>query len=205
MSEALICQLPSCGSELMPPKTKFCCRAHAQKFHNDARQHDTEKARSYQKTRRDADPEAARQRQRDYYAKNADQIAGRQKAYYHSNKEKYQAINKQSYEKYPFQGALASARSRSTKFGYVFELDWEWAKAVWTGKCAITGIPFVRGNGAGPCPYSATLDRIEPSAGYTKDNSRFVLMGVNALKGRGTDADMYAIAEAIVAVKPSTN
>jgi hypothetical protein len=55
----------------------------------------------------------------------------------------------------------------------------------------------------GPQPFSASLDKIEPSKGYTKNNSRFILWGCNALKGVGADEDMYAIALRITKTSPS--
>lgn len=203
MSDAvLICLLPGCGEQLSPPKTKFCCRKHAQKFHNDERDLPLEQQREYSKNRRAANPEAARERARIYYAKNKERMAARQNAYYHANKERCKAINRRVHERYPFHALLRTAKSRATEKFLQFDLTWEWAKDVWTGKCAITDLPFVKGDGAGPSPYSPSIDRVLASKGYTKDNSRFVLMAVNGLKGRGTDADMYAIARAIVASEP---
>jgi hypothetical protein len=63
------------------------------------------------------------------------------------------------------------------------ELDFEWA---WDHlvkldfKCEITGIPFtwdVRG------PTTLSIDRIDPTKGYTKDNVRFVCWWINAAMG----------------------
>lgn len=44
---------------------------------------------------------------------------------------------------------------------------------------------------------SPTVDRIDNDLGYTKENTRFVIWGVNALRGTGDDDVMYLIAEAI--------
>lgn len=202
MEDIRTCALEGCEE---PAKQKFCCRAHAQKFHNSARDYAqfAEKARAYRRAQMNADPEAVRKKARERYAENREYMAARQAAYYHANKDRYKAINRRSYEKNPFRSLLAAAAIRANKRGLPFELTWEWARSVWTGNCSITNIPFVVGDGAGPAPFSPTIDRIDASKGYTPDNSRFILMGVNALKGRGTDADMYVIAEAIVAAKSS--
>lgn len=93
-----------------------------------------------------------------------------------------------------------AARQRAIKKGVPFDLDVEWARATWTGKCAITGIPFA-GIGVGVVsPFSATVDRIVPEKGYVKGNCRFVLHAINNMKGSGTDEDMVAIARRIVEV-----
>lgn len=78
-----------------------------------------------------------------------------------------------------------------------FELTHEWAAARWTGKCELTGIEFKLSGRQGPHPFSPSIDKIDRKKGYTKNNSRFVLLGCNTLKGSGTDEDMYFIAEAL--------
>lgn len=99
---------------------------------------------------------------------------------------------------------LKSAEYRSAEKGWIYELDDAWARARWTGCCEITGLPFEKGgNGRGPQPFSPTVDRINASLGYTKSNTRFILMGCNALKGSGTDTDMLKIARAICNNFPS--
>jgi hypothetical protein len=50
------------------------------------------------------------------------------------------------------------------------------------GCCAITGLPFNRdryGQGAAKCAFAPSLDRIDPTKPYTRDNCRFVLAAVN--------------------------
>ena len=47
-------------------------------------------------------------------------------------------------------------------------------------------------------PFTLSLDRIDSSKGYTKDNCRFILLGINMLRGMGTDSEMYTIAEALL-------
>lgn len=81
-----------------------------------------------------------------------------------------------------------------------FDLDWDWAKANWTGYCAVTNIPFTKPserNGREKRSFFPSIDRIDPKKGYTKDNCRFVLWAVNALKNDGTDEEMRLIASHI--------
>lgn len=102
----------------------------------------------------------------------------------------------------PWGKIIQGIRCRCKKAGIACDLNAAWARSVWTGKCEITGIAFDTNYGArtknAPIPFSPSVDRIDPTKGYTTDNVRWVLFGVNALKGMGSDDDMMMIAEAIV-------
>jgi len=66
-------------------------------------------------------------------------------------------------------------------------------------RCAVTGLPFYVDDSAGSFgPSRPSLDRIEVGGDYSAENLRIVLLGVNALRGAGSDADMVRIARAIV-------
>lgn len=82
-----------------------------------------------------------------------------------------------------------------------FSLTPEWAAARWTGRCELTGIPFVIARQFGGF-FSPSFDRIEASKGYVEGNVRVILFAVNALKGRGTDADMMLVAKALIDNSP---
>lgn len=85
-----------------------------------------------------------------------------------------------------------------------FTLTDEWARKRWTGRCELTGIPFVVAGTHGKF-FSPSLDRIDPKKGYVDDNCRFILFAVNTLKGVGTDEDMMLVARELIAnYKPST-
>lgn len=132
-----------------------------------------------QKKRRQEQPEWYREREPLYYKKYRTKIESSR----------------------PWSYLLQSRRVESEKRNWPFELTDEWACARWTGRCEITDLEFQKNAVRGPHPFSPTIDKIVPELGYTQANSRFVIWGVNALKGTGTDADMYFIAEAIVAAK----
>ncbi|MEM5296936.1 hypothetical protein VSR82_21720 [Burkholderia sp. JPY481] len=66
-------------------------------------------------------------------------------------------------------------------------------------RCAVTGLPFYVDEAEKSFgPSRPSLDRIEVGGPYSADNLRVVLLGVNALRGCGSDADMVRIARAIV-------
>lgn len=89
------------------------------------------------------------------------------------------------------------AKIRARKRGLPYDLTKEWVKETWTGFCALTGLPF-RLRSTTITAYSPSIDRIDNAKGYTRDNCRWVLYGVNALKNVGTDADAFKIAQALV-------
>lgn len=65
-------------------------------------------------------------------------------------------------------------------------------------RCAISGLPFWCGSTAAYGPTIPSIDRIHAPGGYTRSNVRVVLLGVNGLRGRGSDDDMLMIARAVV-------
>jgi hypothetical protein len=80
---------------------------------------------------------------------------------------------------------VSDAEQRAKRKGIPFNLrDYipQLRTRIGAGFCEITGLPFgVKGRGRklGPDPFSASLDRIEPSKGYVYDNIRVVCWAVN--------------------------
>lgn len=142
--------------------------------------------------------------------KQADPIktAAQRRAYRAADPEKYRAYGRKEQairrEKYPWLAAFHSRRKHAEKKGLMFTLTTEWAKAVYTGYCTLTGIPFdVRscdqvGN-PGPRPHSISIDKIDATKGYTPANCRFVLNAVNTMRGSGSDTEMLHITRALLA------
>lgn len=83
---------------------------------------------------------------------------------------------------------IAHARLRAGKKGLAFELDIDWAaKAIISGKCEVTGLAFDLSLTGERNLYGPSLDRVEPSKGYTKENTKVVLFGYNACKNTATE------------------
>ena len=100
----------------------------------------------------------------------------------------------------PWQKLLQCARQRAKQRGLEFSLTPEWALQHYTGYCAVTGLQFSVGLGkSGPQAFSPSIDRIDQGRGYSRDNCRFVIFAVNAIRGTMSDADMVVVAERIVA------
>ena len=75
-----------------------------------------------------------------------------------------------------------SARDRARNSGMKYDIDWKYLLSIYTGRCALTGIYFDLWGDVGKGkknPYTVSLDRIDSTRGYTKDNVRLVLWAVN--------------------------
>jgi len=113
----------------------------------------------------------------------------------HENKERY-AKDREKYKRYrreygrslvgKLKGLLNSARGRAKKHQLIFDLDIDWLMEQHKkqdGKCSLTGIPFKFDFNYDLSrhfiPDSPSLDRINPVAGYTKENTRLVCTAIN--------------------------
>jgi hypothetical protein len=70
-------------------------------------------------------------------------------------------------------------------------------------RCALTRLRFYSLSGDSYGPSRPSIDRIQHAGPYSLGNVRVVLLGVNSLRGTGTDADMYIIARALAANAPN--
>jgi hypothetical protein len=138
-----------------------------------------------------------------HYRANQEQADARRKEHYYAHHEQAKENQRVRFQAtritIPWRSLLHSAAERAKKKQVPFSLTKEWALENWTGRCAITNIPFGIGlRTSGPKTFSPSIDRIVPSLGYVPENCRFVLWAVNAFKYDGNDEDMIAIARAIV-------
>jgi hypothetical protein len=90
------------------------------------------------------------------------------------------------------------AKKRSKTNNIEFSLDREWViEKVKSGNCEVTGLPFELTTGRNA--FAPSLDRTDPTKGYTKDNVKVVVWCYNTAKGVGTHEDVLKLAQAIVA------
>ena len=66
-------------------------------------------------------------------------------------------------------------------------------------RCALTRLPFYSLGGDSYGPSRPSIDRIQHAGPYSLGNVRIILLGVNSLRGSGSDTDMYVIARALAA------
>ena len=96
----------------------------------------------------------------------------------------------------------AVAMYHGTKTGRRFrdgnELTPEWIMdKLQKGFCEVTGLPFTYGLESRN-PWSPSLDRVDPSIGYTIENTRVVVWIFNAAKNVFKDSDVMLMAHALV-------
>lgn len=98
---------------------------------------------------------------------------------------------------YPWYYIYVGSKERGRKVGY--DLDKEWFIKNWTGKCALTGVTFdLNRDRKEPNPMGPSLDRIDPTQGYLKNNCRFILQCINSFKGRMSDEQMLTVARIMI-------
>ena len=96
---------------------------------------------------------------------------------------------------------LRSIKHRSKKLGLEYDIDEEWLKGKLKGVCEATGLPFNFNDvkkGYTRNPNTPSIDRIDSSRGYTKDNCRVVIWMFNGAKLEYDDGCFYAMAKAFV-------
>lgn len=96
---------------------------------------------------------------------------------------------------------LNYARDRSRRNGLPFNLDRDFIlEKLESGVCEISGIELERTYSGKyyTHPFSPSLDRRKPSAGYVKSNVRLVCVAVNRAKCDWEDEILFKLAKRIV-------
>ena len=107
---------------------------------------------------------------------------------------------------------VRNSRSRAKRKGLDFNLDKQFIvklNDIQNGKCAISGIPlnWTVNNNVGKqrvCPPDrASLDRIDNTAGYTRNNVQLVVEFANKIKCWYPPGVIYDFCEAVLKNRPS--
>jgi hypothetical protein len=88
---------------------------------------------------------------------------------------------------------LEGAKRRARRLGRDFDLDLHWIEqriVAQKFRCDLCGIPFfaLDPEGMRINPYAPSIDRIDSTGGYTRDNTRIVLFAVNIMLNQWGDA-----------------
>jgi hypothetical protein len=119
---------------------------------------------------------------RRYAAENKDQQAEWQKKYREDNYLKY---------------LLMECNTRAKQKGWEIEIDLAWIEQQYvSGVCSKTGIPYPQGNI--DSPWKPSIDRINSTKGYTKNNCQLVCWAYNRAKSNMTEDAFIRMCKAVV-------
>lgn len=121
---------------------------------------------------------------REKYQKNPTSSAAR--SLRHSKK-----MKKNFPVKYTASQMYSSAKKRSNKLGLPFDLDSKYVESICPKLCPVFGHKIKYGGGE-KTKYSASIDRIEPSKGYTKDNVQVISLLANLMKNEASVQELLA-------------
>lgn len=101
---------------------------------------------------------------------------------------------------------ISGAKRRAARDGRAFDLDVTFLLGLWDenrGACALTGIPFdmsvdLERKVGGWRPYAPSIDRIDSSRGYTRDNTRLICNAMNIALGNRGEAVFERVARAFL-------
>lgn len=101
---------------------------------------------------------------------------------------------------------LNHSQHRAKQKNLPYDLDREWLlEKINNGVCEVTGLPLSLDDGSNGTgtqrPWTPSLDRIDNSKGYTKDNTQLVCWAYNRAKGVDSHDAVVTLAEAICKTK----
>ncbi len=106
-------------------------------------------------------------------------------------------------DKHPNYTMYAAAKQRAREKGLDFDLELD--SFTIPTLCPLLGIPLVKGVGIGSCTdNSPSLDKIDPSKGYTEDNVWVVSRRANTIKNDATVSELRLIADNLEKLLDST-
>ncbi len=167
------------------------------KYHSDPKRFRAYRRRGYQKLAKNQAYVASKNAKgRLRYAQNKDVILSKQRAYYAARGSGLARIRR-SVPKGRSYHLWRGAKHRATKNNLPFSIKrLDVQQALEVGVCQVTGIPFDYTSGS---PWAPSLDKIVPSLGYTKDNTRCVVFMFNVAKHDFSDSDVMKMCKAVVA------
>lgn len=112
--------------------------------------------------------------------KDKDKILRENLEGYHE-KEKLQ--RRESHKRNIIHNMLSRAKQRALKYGYCFDISD--SDIVIPKVCPLLNIPFVLGEGS-EYEYTPTIDRIDNTKGYTRDNIWIISKKANSMKNSAT-------------------
>jgi hypothetical protein len=140
-----------------------------QDYYREYRERNKEKLAASSKLYREKNKERLREKHRKYYAATKATRAARTLSYINTPEGRAREMYKH-------------AKRRSANLGWSFDLDFEWVLDKVLSGCELSGLAFTyERDGSGKnVPLSPSIDRVDSSKGYTKDNCRVIVWALNA-------------------------
>ena len=128
-----------------------------------------------------------------YRDNNKNKITERNKVNYENNKERWQIYHQANKDS----GILKGIRQRSKKKG--IECDLELEDIAYPEFCPVLGLKLERkSNNKGPTKNSPSVDRIDPTKGYVKDNIQMISNLANTMKQDATPEQLLMFADWVI-------
>ncbi len=135
---------------------------------------------------------------REWYAKNEQQHKANQKRWHEAHREESAQKAKDKRSISPLVNLRESIKLGLRRKGG--NINANFMLQMWLdqdGCCALSGIKMVWGGGTGP--RNISIDRIDATRGYYKDNVRLVCHAVNSFRGQMSDDELLMMATTLVA------
>lgn len=135
----------------------------------------------------------------DYYLQHKERILVSNKVRKEANLEKYLKIGRDWYnrdkETKPIKYMLKAAKARAVKKDLEFSLSE--ADIVIPDKCPVFQRPLIWGD----WKWTPSIDRIDPTKGYTKDNIQIWSAQANRMKWNSNEEELIAFAKGILSLR----
>lgn len=105
--------------------------------------------------------------------------------------------------RYKLNQALKSARRRAKQYNRFIDIDMEYMFYLWQkqkGKCALTGVDLTYKFYEGRVNSNLSIDRIDSTKGYVKDNVQLVCMAANQMKNDLSMDEFIQMCESVIKV-----
>jgi len=106
-------------------------------------------------------------------------------------------IKKENPKLYKCRQMAGSAQKRAKKHGWDFEINGDYLYSIAPDYCPILGVK-IDYTANDKRKYSASIDRIDSSKGYTKDNVQIISYLANLMKSNATPEEMVKFAEYVI-------
>lgn len=134
--------------------------------------------------------QSTKQKRREYYKNNKENILITNKKSREKHKHKYSNMKKEQHRKNPLKNMLLCAKRRAKEKNIEFSININ--DIIMPEICPVFGIPLLVGDDRS-IDNSPSLDRINNTKGYTKDNTIIVSHKANTIKNNASIEDLEKI------------